>query len=736
MDRTRWPLRGPSVVAALLVGVGFSVLTVQARQGRPEAAQAQAQAQPPPTASQPSDRQMPALTFRVEVNYVEIDAVVLDKAGNFVSDLEADDFRIYEDRKRQQISNFGLVELPVERPEAPLFVRRPIEPDVQSNVKAFDGRVYLIVLDQLHINPAHTAWVRGAAKKFIQTSMGANDVAAVISTRGRASQDFTSNKRLLMAAVDKFIGTSLRSATLNKADDYRSQQRLGGRSVGNSLATSQSANPYMDADAMQREYEASATLGAISSLSDYLAGVHGRRKALILFTEGIDYDITDPFNNTGATAIIRDTQDAIASATRGNVAVYAVDPRGLAGFAGYDAELQGGPIDADPALNLGPTGMQAEMRLQQDSLRVLSEETGGFAVLNSNDFTPSFERIQKDNSRYYVLGYYPTNDRRDGNFRKIDLRVSKPGLTVRFRKGYVAPRGKVPTAVMQTIEAKEGTPAAMRELLSSPLPVHGLRLTATAAAFKGPAGKASVNVVLHADGRDLTFKQKDGRYEDALNLAMVAIDQNAGKTKGGLSEKIQMPLQPATYQQVVRNGLRIVSTFDVPPGRYQVRVAVAELNGQRTGMLAYDLEVPDFNNEPLTMSGLVLTSSLAARVRTAVSGSEILKQGLPGPPTVSREFLSAEELALVAEIYDNETDHPHKVDISTTLRSDDGRELFKHEDERASSELGGGKGGYGYTTRVPLKGLSPGLYVLKVEARSRLGKGATASREVQFRVLQ
>ena len=84
------------------------------------------------------------------------------------------------------------------------------------------------------------------------------------------------------------------------------------------------------------------------------------------------------------------------------------------------------------------------MRLGQDSLRVLSDETGGFAVVNTNDIAGAFERLVEENSSYYVLGYYPSNDRRDGRFRKIEVRVNKPGLTVRARRGYVAPRGRAP----------------------------------------------------------------------------------------------------------------------------------------------------------------------------------------------------------------------------------------------------------------------------------------------------
>ncbi len=169
---------------------------------------------------------MPPVTFRVEINYVEVDAVVVDKQGRFVGGLQAGDFQVLEDGKPQKLANFGLVEIPIERPEAPLFVRQPIEPDVQSNVRPFDGRVYLIVLDELHTEPLHTNRVRAAATKFIQNTLGANDVAAVVSVQGPAIQDFTANKRLLLAAVGRFMGRALPTATQNRIDSYNRSSRV------------------------------------------------------------------------------------------------------------------------------------------------------------------------------------------------------------------------------------------------------------------------------------------------------------------------------------------------------------------------------------------------------------------------------------------------------------------------------------------------------------------------------
>ena len=134
------------------------------------------------------------------------------------------------------------------------------------------------------------------------------------------------------------------------------------------------------------------------------------------------------------------TADAIAAATRANVAIYGVDPRGLG--AGTDDLIEVQDMPTTRRSNLGTAAFYNEVRLGQDNLRVLSSETGGFAVVNQNDFATGFERLVADNSAYYLLGYYSTNERRDGRFRKIEVKVRQPGLTVRARKGYVAARGR------------------------------------------------------------------------------------------------------------------------------------------------------------------------------------------------------------------------------------------------------------------------------------------------------
>ena len=124
----------------------------------------------------------------------------------------------------------------------------------------------------------------------------------------------------------------------------------------------------------------------------------------------------------------------------------------------------------------------------------------------------------------------------------------------------------------------------------------------------------------------------------------------------------------------------------------------------------------------------------SAQAEMTARPDEQLRDTLPGPPVGLRDFPSNDELAVFAEVYDNEASTPHKVDITTTVRTDEGRVVFKTEDERASSEIQGKRGGYGHSARIPLRDFAPGVYVLRVEARSRLGQDVTASREVQFTV--
>ena len=669
-----------------------------------------------PTQQQPATaaaQQSP--TFKVRVDYVEVDAVVTDRQGRLVRDLKKDDFQVLEDGKSQAITNFTLVDIPVDRDSRPLFAAAPIEPDVKSNEQPFDGRVYVMVVDDLHTRFGRTVRVKAAAKQFIERRLGANDLMAVVHTAGPsdANQEFTSNKRLLLAAVDKTQGRKLDSATANKTNEYNNTRGLR-----------QQGDPLNDPEDMERGFNARTTLDTLRNVADWFGSVRGRRKAILFVSEGIDYDIYDIIaangsNHQSASTVIDATRDAIGAATRANVTIYGIDPRGLTDLGDESIEL--GSFPDDTSLGVGQGSLQNELRLSQDSLRTLSDETGGFAVVNRNDFATAFQRIVEDNSSYYVLAYYPP-DPRPGRTHKIEVRLTRPGLTVRARKAYLTPKKVDPPKLTGN---NPSTPE-LREALDSPLPVSGLTMQVFAAPFKGAAPNASVLFGVELRGRDLKVEPNS-----KILLSYIAIDAN-GKVKGGNTDSLTLTnLKPESKARIERSGLRMLNRLDLPPGKYQLRIAAHDPSGGNVGSVQYDLDVPDFAKAPFSMSGLVLTSG-AGSVFPTVKADEQLKPMLPGPPVALRTFPQNDELALFTEVYDNAGSTPHKVDIVTTVTTDEGKVLYKTEEMRDSADLGGKRGGYGYATRVPMKDLPLGSYVLKVEAKSRLGSTPPVARELQF----
>lgn len=684
------------------------------------------------------DQTPPPVTFRAEVNYIEVDAVVNDKQGNPVSGLTINDFNVLEDGKPQKVTAFGVVNIPVQRPDQPLFATgsAPIEPDVQTN-EHLDGRLYLIVLDSLHTEPLNGLRVKRAARQFIGQRLGVNDLAAIVHTSGRADQgqDFTNNRRLLMASIDKFVGEKLQSATLSKLDSYNNTGFT--RPVG----INQNVRTPLDPEEMERADHAKRTLRSVQRLSDYLTGIRGRKKALILISEGLGYDMTDTSNT-----VPDDMRDAIGAAQRANVSVFAVDPRGLGtgmeeaiNVSGFDSSTglangtdgtgaQTSSRTDSRSLGIGADSLMNENRLAQDSLRMIAEETGGIAAVNRNDFKGIFDQIVQENSTYYVLGYYAPSERRDGKFHKIEVRLKKPGLTVRTRRGYQAPRGKAPET-----KTNPEISAGLREAMNSPIPMTGIPLRAFAAAFKGTAPNAAVAVSVEMRAADFKYAEKNGTFNDIVTVSFTPIGAD-GAIKAGKRSKATLALKPATLEAARKYGVRVLSSLDLPPGRYQIRIAAGEDGAARAGTVLYDLDVPDFAKAPISMSGVVVSAASAGQLVT-VGTEGPLAALLPGPTIATREFDRADTLGLFAEVYENAPGATtHKVDLTTTARAEDGRTVFTSREERSSTELQGGRGGYGYTPQIQLKDFAPGSYVIHVEARARTANEPGIGRDIQIRV--
>ena len=485
---------------------------------------------------------------------------------------------------------------------------------------------------------------------------------------------------------------------------------------------------------MMRYNNARNSMRTLKNLADFMAGMRGRRKAVVYFSEGVNYNVTDPFNNQHATEVQREIRDLIASATRANVNIYSVDPRGVTSGLEDAIEISGGfPTDN----SIKTTDLMDEMRLEHDSLRVVAEETGGFAVLNQNDFRDGFSRILEDNSSYYVLGYYPANEKLDGRFRSVQVKVLKPGIKVRARRGYVAPLPVKKDNSKDALGSRgEKATAALRDALESPIAISGLTISAFAAPFKGAGANVAIALAIEVEGRGMKFTTTpEGLAVNELEIALYAADLN-GKIRDGVRDVISLSLKPSTYEIVRQSAFRVVRRIQVPPGKYQLRIGARESGGGRVGTVIYDLDAPDFSKGDLTMSGIALASAGGSRMPTASPDPNVneFKDVLPAPPSASREFVRQDTLAVFAEVYDNNAKTAHRVEITAAVLADDGKVVHATSDMRKSEELQGATGGYGYTTTFPLTSLAPGRYVLRLTATSLLGKPAPVTREIEFRV--
>ena len=651
-------------------------------------------------------------TFRAGVELVEVQAVVTDAQGNLVTGLTQGDFEIVEGGKPQTIAAFSTVDIPIEREERVLYSPTAIEPDVLSN-DGREGRIYMIAFDEIH--PQQALRTRRFLRTFIERYVGSNDVVALsyFSTGARESQEFTSNKRVLLRQLDRFTGGFVFSP---EALPTNPDAQAAG-------APAQSSLSELGGSADAR-FNLRGRMASFRSVVEFLAKVPGQRKALLYISTGIGDAVSSVIDYQGGVMPIEleDAHYAMRAAATGNIAIYPIDPRGLeADGNGEFTSFEETQSAAQPA---------AERLAQISNARMLAETTGGFAFQNQNTFERAFTRLVQENSSYYVLGYYSTDDRRNGRFRRVQVRVKRPGLQVRARNGYLAPRGRATTEA-----AAPAKPAVLAPVTSNALtnavPARGLPMKLFAAVFKGPGKEASVALSMSVDPSALGLVEKDGVLTGRIEIASAAT--TGTKTIGGDYQGANLMLKPDSMERLKSTGLHVLGEMRLEPGRYQIRAAISNAD-TKAGSVVYDIDVPDFSKGPLLMSGVALTAS-SMRNLVVITTKNPLRDFLPAAPTTAREFSADDTIVVFAEIYDNlKTAAPHTVDLTATLRADDGREIRSVSEERSSSELTGTTGGFGFRADLPLADVAPGLYVIHIEARANAGDRPVASRDVTIRV--
>jgi hypothetical protein len=320
-------------------------------------------------------------------------------------------------------------------------------------------------------------------------------------------------------------------------------------------------------------------------------------------------------------------------------------------------------------------------------------------------------------------------------------------------------------------QAPEQRQSPVAAALGNPVAVSGIPMRVTATPFMDKGGKnATVSLAMEISPTGLQFAEKSGQYEAALEIRHVTTDAR-NKLYPEFRHPAKLTLSPALYERASERGLRVVSEFGLPPGRYQVRVASA--GATRTGSVVYDLEVPDFRKDALTMSGVALTSDSAAGTLTLqadvgdrsskgrdcrppvcvaeVRSGRAMSQWpaqmkvpiawqdvLPAPPTTVRDFTPTDTITAFVEVYDNsrqsEREAPHSLNVVPTLRNTEGAVVRMVEEQRSSQNAKRPSGGHAFVTRMPLAGIAAGPYLLQVEGRSERDPAVTVTRRVPIRI--
>ena len=651
-------------------------------------------------APQPSQAGQAPPVFRTEVESVEVDAIVTDKDGKFVPTLTKDDFEVYQDGKKQPVSLLTLVEHPIPTTLTPPE-NLPADPDVATNAGANEGRIYILVLDGLHVTEANRQRVVAAARLFVEQYLGTTDMMAVLHIGGTApySQDLTRSRARLLTSIDKFrAGNLLPTESRSLTETAEATQIVTPNADG---TTTTSSLLVADLFEGERTLQTTQTLSALQQISTRLGTIRGRRKSLIFISEGFlkpqpgNGNTGDPLadNDVARSRAMADSievslRDAARAATLNDVTIYTVDPRGLMAEAG-----RGDILTSDETL----LQAQEDARSVQ-SMRDVAALTGGTAIVNTNNITAGLQRMVVENSSYYVLAFTPTPLPRDGKLHKLEVRVRQKGLNVKARRGYIAESAKPPAPP----NAKSGMSVAVYEAMKRPVPTTGLSMSVFAAAFRKDAKVASVLIGTELQGRELDLSNSA-----PLEISLALID-NLGKVRASRNLNMNASLRPESRTRAEEGGLRVLQRLEVPPGRYQIRVAATQ-PGSSTGSVVHDIDVPDFS-ATLGVSGIVLTSRAIAGAATVVSDPD-LRTALPNPPGALRSFATSDVLTAMAEVYDNRQT-PGSLLVTVTVTTPAGDVVRKVPAEREAGDEPR------YSASLPLDGLTPGPYVLVMDARA------------------
>ena len=581
-----------------------------------------------PVRAQQQQRPAPDDVVRITTNLVQLDAVVTDKSGNQIKDLNASDFEVLQDGKPQKIVSvfYFNTEIPertrLQTAETKSSAEKRQPPAPSSHVNSADAaRILTFVVDDGNCAASQLGMMasKSALEKFINEQMLPNDLVAIYQTRGGSSvlQQYTSDKAQLLRVARKIRwyppqGRCSNEATGDFFDRARPSTFMKPGGAVTNIESEADRRSRTQIENRERENQVVGTLGVLRYITRGLQRIAGR-KTVFLLSDGIplmsvDPDTKDPESNPTVTMAPSNTagiiRELIDAANRASVVINAIDVRGV--------RIPGLITAQDSFTNLaGPTGnihatagttaaRDALVSNSQSGMFYLANETGGRFFDDMNNLDVAVSRVLNLEKGYYLIGYQPEAETFKGKkFNKIEIKVKRPELSVRARSGFIG-------VTDEELRPKKRTgDSELYEAIVAPLLKAGLKLKLTAF-FGNTATEGSfIRTLLHLDGNQISFiDEPNGLKKGVFDVVAVTLNEkNEVIEEFNRTHTIRFP--EANLEDINRNGL--LYSADVPvaqSGFYNFRVAIRDASSRLLGSAGQQIEVPHLKKRKLHLGGL------------------------------------------------------------------------------------------------------------------------------------
>ncbi len=679
---------------------------------------------PPPAqtpagpAAQPPTAQ--TVQFVANTNLVIVDVVVRDKSGKPMEGLKQDDFTVLEDGKPQKISVFEFQKLSHEPepppklalsdelklPEAP---KTTISAEQPGQTQYHDKRLMVFFLDFSSMGMNEQLRAQDAALEYVNKHITKDDMVAILlyTSMVQVLTDFTSNRDVLTNIL-KSLPVGEMSELAGLADTGSDN----GEDTGAAFVADETEFNIFNTDQKLAAIEQAARM--LSALPE--------KKALIYFSAGV--------NKTGIDNQAQ-LEASVNAAAKANLAIYAVDTRGLMADPPGAAASKAGPRGTTLYNGGFYNSQRATINDSQETLYTLAADTGGKAYFDSNDIAGEIVQAQEEMRSYYLLGYYSTNGAKDGKYRKISVKLnSKLAAKLEHRPGYYADK------VWGKLNGQEKE-QQLKEVLSAGNPVTDLPLALQINYFRISASSYFVPVSIKIPGSVIALAAKGGEAVTQFDFAgQIQDEQHA--VVGNVRDNIKIRLDQDKAAKAGRRSFQYDAGFTLEPGKYHMKFVVRENETGKLGTFETRFTVPDLSADTpgLKLSSIIWSNQrepLQAAVGAAekathkeVSANPLISEDQKIVPNITHVFRRDQNLYVTFDVYDSIPDpkapNGRRVKVSMSLFTTKGAKAFEIGPIAATQLVSTRPEAVPVQVQIPLKDMAPGRYVCQINVVDELGR--------------